>query len=345
MISLKGAKMQKVTIDDVAKAAGVAKSTVSRIINNKPGAKKQTRKKVLEAIDKLEFSPNILARSLKTNLRRQIALAIDDIRNPYYPELAWAAEQVCRQNDYRLLLINHYGNPSEELAVIAESNGMHVDGIILCSIAYPKTITKVINKSSVPVSLIMDDDLGEEMHADTVSLSVNEGMLAMDHLIRIGRTRIAYAGGPKGSHKGKRFDSYVRTLEENFLKIDPTLVFHGDDFSLQTGVNATRYFNQLNQLPDAIYAGNDMIAIGLIKEFEDCGVRVPEDVAIIGIDNIKWSVITKPKISSVSNMPTEMARIATEMLLDRIEHGKDLPYRRVKLEPRLIVRESTVKPL
>jgi DNA-binding LacI/PurR family transcriptional regulator len=200
-------------------------------------------------------------------------------------------------------------------------------------------------RSVVPVSLILDDDLGEEIAADTVSLSVNEGMLAMDHLIRIGRTRIAYAGGPKGSHRGKRFDSYVHVLEENFLKIDSMLVFHGEDFSLQTGMTAARLFMKLEDLPDAIYAGNDMIAIGVVKELEDQGIRVPEDTAVIGTDDIKWSVITKPKISSVSNMPTEMARIAAEILLDRIEQGRALPYRRVKLEPRLVVRESTVKPL
>jgi DNA-binding LacI/PurR family transcriptional regulator len=337
--------MQKITIDDVAKAAGVAKSTVSRIINDKPGVKQLTRKKVLEVIERLEFSPNILARSLKTNRRRQIALAIDDIRNPYYPEVAWAADQVARQNGYRLLLINHYGNASEEMAAIADANGMHVDGIILSSIAYPKTIDKVIRKSTVPVSLLSGDAFGDDLQADVVTLSVNAGMLAMEHLIRIGRTRIAYAGGPKGSHNGERRISYIRSLEANFMRPDPALIFEGNDFSVQNGWIAAEYFAKLEQPPDAVYAGNDMIAIGLVNGFENMGLRIPEDIAVVGIDDIKWSVLTKPKISSVNNLPTEQARIAAEMLFERIEKGKELPFRRIKLEPRLIVRDSSVKPL
>jgi DNA-binding LacI/PurR family transcriptional regulator len=334
--------MDKVTINDVAKAAGVAKSTVSRILNDRPGVNPLTRHKVLEIIEKLNFSPNIIARSLKTNQRKQIALAIDDIRNPYFPELAWAAEQVAHRYGYRILVVNHYGRESEELAVIEDSNEMHVGGIILMSLSYPKGLKRVIKKSKIPVSLI--GGFEEDMPADMVYLSQSEGNLAMDHLIRIGRARIAYAGGPKEMHLGTRFAAYVNALSSNLMKFDESLVYIGNDFTLQTGLDAAQYYSSLKQRPDAIYAGNDLIAIGLLHGFDELGIRVPEDVALIGIDDIKWSVITKPKISSVSNLSTEMARISVEMLMDRLENGKtELPYRRVMLEPRLIVRDSSLK--
>jgi len=334
--------MGKVTIDDVAKVAGVAKSTVSRILNNRPGVNPSTRSKVLAVIDEIGFTPNIVAQSLKTNRKKQIALAIDDIRNPFYPELAWAAEQVAKQYGYRVLVVNHYGKEAEELSVIEDSNEMHIGGIILLSLSYPKKLKQAIQKCNVPVTLIgsIDDDIP----ADSVGLSQSEGYLAMDHLIRTGRTRIAYAGGPKEMHLGTRFAAYKESLSLNFMKYDESLVYTGKEFSMQTGIDAAHRFMSLLERPDAVYAGNDLIAIGLLKGFDEYGVNVPDDVAIVGTDDIKWSIITKPQLSTVSNLSTEMARIAAEMLMDRIENGKAAdPYRKVKLDPRLIVRESSLR--
>jgi DNA-binding LacI/PurR family transcriptional regulator len=332
---------KKITIDDVASAAGVAKSTVSRTINNAPGVKPATKKKVNEVIELLGFAPNSLGRSLKTNLRRQIALAIDDIRNPFYPEMAWAAEQVAKENNFRLVLINHYGNLSDELAVMKEVNDMHIDGIVLVSISHPKTLDSVIRKASVPVCLIGSYD--DDMPADTIGLTKSEGYLAMDHLIRIGRKRIAYAGGPMNLHRGVRYTAYEKSLAANFLGLDPSLVFIGDSLSIQTGQEAAQYYFELKERPDAVFAANDLVAIGVIQGLMDKGIRVPEDMAVVGIDDIKWCTLTTPKVSSVSNLVGEMGRIAVELLLKRIDNQSTEAFQRVKLEPRLIVRESTVK--
>ncbi|WP_042163015.1 LacI family DNA-binding transcriptional regulator [Paenibacillus gorillae] len=334
-------KSDHVTIADVAKLAGVAKSTVSRIINDVPGVKPVTRTKVLKAIEELGFKPNMIARSLKTNMKYQIALGIDDIRNPYYPELAWAVEQVAKNNGYRLVLINHYGNPTEELSLIRHTNEMHIDGLILLSISYPQALKKYINHSSVPVCLI--GNIGDDVNADMVYLTKPEGMLAMEHLIRIGCANIAYAGGPRQQHQGMRYDAYENALNANFLKVNPSNVFVGTDFSLNTGIQAAEYFAGLPELPDGVYAANDMIAIGLIQGLIERGVRVPEDIKVVGVDDISWSTIARPKVSSVSNLTGEVGRIAAELLLQRIQEGNTSPLRKVQLEPRLIVRDSSVK--
>ncbi|RJX41483.1 LacI family transcriptional regulator [Paenibacillus pinisoli] len=335
------AKSDSVTIADVAKRAGVAKSTVSRIINDVPGVKPVTRSKVLQAIEELGFRPNMLARSLKTNMKQQIALAIDDIRNPYYPELAWAVEQVAKEHGFRLVLINHYGNPSEELSIMGKVNEMHIDGIIMSTISFPAALKKYINHSTVPVSLI--GNLGDDVNADMVYLSKPEGTLAMEHLIRIGCTNIAYAGGPKEVHQGTRYAAYEAALSANFLKLDPGNVYIGSDFSLQTGIQAADYISGLPELPGGVYAANDMIAIGLIQRLLEKGIRVPEDIAVVGVDDISWSTITRPRVSTVSNLTAETGRIAAELLIQRIKEGQTTPLRKVQLEPRLIVRESTVK--
>jgi len=334
-------KADTVTIADVAKRAGVAKSTVSRIINDVPGVKPITRNKVMNAIAELGFKPNLLARSLKTNKKQQIALAIDDIRNPYYPELAWAVEQVAKDHGYGLLLVNHYGNPTEELSIMRRMNEMHIDGIIFMSISYPKDLTKYINHASVPVCFL--GKLGEDADADMVYLTRAEGMLAMEHLLRIGCTNIGYAGGPKEMHQGTRYAAYEQSLNANFMKLKEENVFFGTDYSLHTGIQAADYYLNQATLPDGIYAGNDMIAIGLIQQLMEKGVRVPEDVVVVGVDDISWSTIARPRVTSVSNLTNETGRIAAELLFKRIEEGNTTSLRRVQLEPRLVVRESSIK--
>jgi len=334
-------KSDTVTIADVAKRAGVAKSTVSRIINDVPGVKPVTRNKVMNAIAELGFKLNLLARSLKTNKKQQIALAIDDIRNPYYPELAWAVEQVAKDHGYGLLLINHYGNATEELSIMRRMNEMHIDGIILLSISYPKHLKKYINHASVPVCFV--GNLGDDVNADMVYLTKPEGTLAMEHLMRIGCTNIGYAGGPKEMHQGSRFSAYEQSLSANFMKFKEENVYIGADFSMHTGIQAADYYLSQPVLPDGVYAANDMIAIGLIQQLTEKGIRVPEDIVVVGVDDISWSKIARPRVTSVSNLTSETGRIAAELLFKRIEEGNTTPLRKVQLEPRLVVRESSLK--
>ncbi|RXZ80876.1 LacI family transcriptional regulator [Paenibacillaceae bacterium] len=334
-------KAETVTIADVAKRAGVAKSTVSRIINDIPGVKPVTRNKVMKAIEELGFKPNLIARSLKTNMKQQIALAIDDIRNPFYPELAWAVEQVAKEHGYRLVLLNHYGNASEELSILRRMHEMHIDGIIFLSISYPQQLKQYINHASVPVCLI--GKLGDDVNADMVYLTKPEGSLAMEHLVRIGCTNIAYAGGPKHMHQGTRYASYEQGLSVNFMPFKEANVFIGSDFSMQTGIQAADYLAALPQLPDGVYAANDLVAIGLIQRLMEKGIRVPEDVAVVGVDDISWSMIARPRVTSVSNLAGETGRIAAELLFKRIKEGQSTSLSQVQLEPRIIVRESSVK--
>lgn len=329
---------QKITIEDVAKKAGVGIATVSRAINNTSGISAKTKAKVLEAIEELGFTPNTSAQSLKVRQTNQIALVVSDIRNAIMPEIAWSVEQAAKQYGYRVVQINTSGNARTELETIREVKKLHVDGLIMLPLAYPKTLPDVIRKSPVPISLInYGKKLGPEYKADIVCMSRQEGTLVMEHLLKIGRTRIAYAGAAKDMIE-ERYYAYERALPQ----VDISLTFFGNDFSLQTGMEAANYFYSLKEMPDAIYACNDMIAIGMVNRFKELGVRVPEDVAIVGIDNNLWTTLTTPQISSVTILGDEAARLATELLIKRIRGNKQAPYEKVEFEPRLIVRESSV---
>lgn len=329
---------QKITIEDVAKKAGVGIATVSRAINNTSGISAKTKAKVLEAIEELGFTPNTSAQSLKVRQTNQIALVVSDIRNAIMPEIAWSVEQAAKQYGYRVVQINTSGNARTELETIREVKKLHVDGLIMLPLAYPKTLPDVIRKSPVPISLInYGKKLGPEYKADIVCMSRQEGNLVMEHLLKIGRTRIAYAGAAKDMIE-ERYYAYERALPQ----VDISLTFFGNDFSLQTGMEAANYFYSLKEMPDAIYACNDMIAIGMVNRFKELGVRVPEDVAIVGIDNNLWTTLTTPQISSVTILGDEAARLATELLIKRIRGNKQAPYEKVEFEPRLIVRESSV---
>ncbi|OPA73700.1 LacI family transcriptional regulator [Paenibacillus selenitireducens] len=329
---------KKITIEDVAAAAGVGIATVSRAINNTEGISAKTKAKVLQAIEELGFVPNTSAQSLKVRHTNQIALAVPDIRNAFIPEVAWAVEQAAKHSGYRVVQINTLGNARAELETIRDVKKLHVDGLIMLPLAYPKTLVDLINKSNVPISVInYGKKLDPDVKADIVSLSFQEGRLVMEHLINIGRTKIAYAGAPKDIIE-ERFFAYEQSLRQ----VDTSRVFIGDDFTIQTGWQAADYFYSLKDMPDAVYASNDMIAIGLVNRFKELGVRVPEDIAVVGIDNNPWTTLTSPQISSVSIMGNEVARLATELLLQRIRDQRVGAYERVQFDPRLIVRESSV---
>jgi LacI family transcriptional regulator len=329
---------KKVTIEDVAKRAGVGIATVSRAINDSEGISPRTKALILQVIEEMGFTPNTSAQSLKVRQTRQIALAVPDIRNAIIPEIAWSVEQAAKQHGYRVVQINTAGNARMELETVREVKKLHVDGLIIMPLAYPKMLVDLINKASVPVSIInYGKKLGEDVKADIVSLARQEGRLVMEHLLKIGRTRIAYAGAAKDKIE-ERYFAYEQSLQH----VDPSLVYFGDDFSFETGLRAADYFYSLKHMPDAIYAVNDMVAIGIVNRFKDLGVKVPDEVAVVGIDNNLWSMVTTPQISSVSIMGEEVARLAAELLLKRIQEQTPGDYERVQFEPRLIVRESSV---
>ncbi|ANS73481.1 LacI family transcriptional regulator [Paenibacillus yonginensis] len=331
---------RKVTIEDVAKQAGVGIATVSRALNDSGGISAATKAKILQVVDEMGFVPNTSAQSLKIRQTRQIALAVPDIRNAIIPDIAWSVEQAAKQHGYRVVQINTLGNARLELETLREIKKLHVDGLVIMPLAYPKTLENLINRASLPVSVInYGKKLSPDLKADVVGLARQEGKLVMEHLQQIGRTRIAYAGAPKD-----KIEERYRAYEESVSQVDVSLVYFGEDFNFETGRRAADYFYSLKHMPDAIYAVNDMVAIGIVNRFKELGVKVPEQVAVVGIDNNLWATVTTPKISSVSIMGSEVGRLAAELLLKRIQSAEAAAYERVEFEPRLIVRESSAAP-
>ncbi|MFD1885526.1 LacI family DNA-binding transcriptional regulator [Paenibacillus wenxiniae] len=332
------ADKKKVTIEDVAREAGVGIATVSRALNNSDGISAKTKARILDIVEQMGFIPNTSAQSLKIRQTRQIALAVPDIRNAIIPDIAWSVEQAAKQHGYRVVQINMLGNARLEMETLREVKKLHVDGLVMMPLAYPKSLEHLINQSSLPISVInYSKKLSPDLKADIVGMARPEGRLVMEHLLQIGRTRIAYAGAPKDKIE-ERYLAYEQALPQ----VDTSLVYFGEDFNFETGRQAADYFYNLKHMPDAIYAVNDMVAIGIVNRFKELGVQVPEDVAIVGIDNNLWTTITTPQISSVSIMGAEVGRLATELLLKRIQSTDSLPYERVEFEPRLIVRESSL---
>ncbi|MCS7464854.1 LacI family transcriptional regulator [Paenibacillus doosanensis] len=330
---------KKLTIEDVAKRAGVGIATVSRALNNHTGISAKTKAKILQVVEEMGFIPNTSAQSLKIRQTRQIALAVPDIRNAIIPDIAWSVEQAAKQHGYRVVQINTLGNAMLELETLRELEKLHVDGLVIMPLAYPKQLEPMINQAGIPVSVInYGKKMSEELNADIVGMARQEGKLVMEHLQQVGRSRIAYAGAPKQKIE-ERYFAYEQSLNH----VDPSLVYFGEDFSFETGRQAANYFYSLKNMPDAIYAVNDMVAIGIVNRLKELGVRVPEDVAVAGIDNNLWATVTTPQITSVSIMGSEVGRLAAELLLKRIQYPNTTGYERVEFEPRLIVRESTVK--
>ena len=301
------------TIKDVAAAANVSVATVSRVLNNKGYINEETRKKVLLAISKLNYVPNEVARSLFKKQSKTIALIVPDIKNPFFPEVARAIEDVMSSQEYTLILCNSDGQVEKEIMYLDVMKQKYVDGIIIVT----STLTpKHIKNKDIPIVA-----LDRPISSDLPSVSVNnyEGARqAVQYLKKIGCQKIAHIRGPHDiSNADERYKGYLDEVE-NEPWFHPDLVVDGNYHVEQTTEAATRLLIT-NPDIDGIFAGNDYMAVGVLKAARKLGIRVPDDLSLIGFDGIQLSQLTSPEITTMAQPIYELGSTAGELLLKLIE--------------------------
>lgn len=328
------------TISSVADRAGVSIASVSRFLNKTGPVSPAAAEKIRKAVAELGYVPNHVARSLKARRIHQIAFAMENIGNPIYVAMARAIQAVAQDHGYRVLLLNTDAHASEEIEVLRSLGRRYVDGLILCPIRLTPGHLREIEQAAAPVVVI--GSLPPETQVDNVRVDSGRGAaMAMEHLVGQGLTRIAFINGPADTVPGgARLRAYQSTLINHGLPFDPALVVAGD-FQISGGYQAAAELLALPVLPEAVFCANDLMALGAMRRLREAGLRIPQDVAVVGMDDIEQATITTPTLSSVSLMAGERGRIAAEMLLDRLNGAGGEP-RRVTLMPRLVVRESSV---
>lgn len=333
--------MSDLTLEDIAKQAGVSRSTVSRVVNDHPNVRKDVRRRVLEVIARTGYHPNAAARALASQRSWTIGLVLPRsvssfFTDPFFPRLTQGVAQACNQNNYTLSLFLISTKEDEEKIFPRLARKGYLDGILVQAGQIGDQLIDCLIESGVPLVVAgrpFDTNRVSYIDVDNVNAVYN----AVSHLIRLGRKRIGMIAGPDNSTVSlDRRAGYTNALRERGLDPDPALVAEGD-FSEASGYSAMQQL--LPVKPGAIFAASDMMAIGAMRAIRDAGLRVPEDIAVVGFDDLPLASLPTPSLTTVRQHIYEFGYQAVEILIDLIENGTE-PPRRVIMDTELIIRES-----
>jgi len=329
-------------IRDVAKKAGVAISTVSKYLNKPDELTEEYRNRVAAAIKELNYKPNPLARSMRTNKTNFIALIVPDMENAFYSEIYNAVRIAALNTEYTPILYTTDENLDRLNEFIDHVSGAHADGLILCFLDEDEIMGRFEEiQHQIPITLLSWDIENTNFNSIVVHLS-NSIYLAARHIIDIGHKKIAYAGGPAGSRVTKeKYSGFAKALGEAGLSIREEYLASGK-YRFQTGYKAAMKFMQLKERPSAIVCANDVLAIGCVKYLTYNGINIPDEVAVIGNDGIQLSYLYDPSISTVAMPIQDLCEAAVDLCVNKIEKPGSR-NRQMIFETKLIVRKSTKK--
>jgi LacI family transcriptional regulator len=326
------------SIYDVAHEAKVSVFTVSAVINETGRVSTTLSRRVEAAIRKLNYRPNLLARSLAKQQTHTLGIVVTDIANPFFPAIVRAAEDAAQKAGYSILLCNSDDKADKEALYLELLISKRVDGIILNKTPSALSVTqrRMLEEAKTPIVLLMRTC--PDLKTDIVQTNDKQGAMdAIAHLARIGHKQIAFVSGPLNvSNARARRQGYCKALEQWGLKYEENLTFEGD-YRIESGRRAGHAL--LPQRPDAVLVTNYLMTIGLMSAAEEIGLRCPEDFALVSFDEYPWSGCFRPRLTTVELPKEELGDTAVRLLLDRIQ-GKNNTPQIVTLSPRLRVRES-----
>lgn len=333
----------KVTISDIARMANVSKATVSRVINDKPeGVGKEMREKILRLVEENNYQPSVIARSLVTKKTKTIGLIIPDITNPYFPQLVRGAEDYANRNKYHIFLCNSDKDVKKEKEYLKAFIEKSVDGVILTSniSATDAMQYEMLKKNNIPC-VLLDRYVEYKSYKAGVFLdNIKGAYMATEYLLKQGHTKIAFVTGPlEVTTSVNRLKGYEKACNDRGIRIDNDLVMEGD-YLMESGYRHILNLLEKGREFTAVFAGNDMMAIGAMKALKSKNIKIPEEVEIIGFDNIEFSQMVEPALTTVAQPAYEMGAKGAELLIKLVE-GKKLKMKNIYMEPELIIRGTT----
>lgn len=332
--------VNNVTIYDVAREANVSMATVSRVVNGNPNVKPTTRKKVLEAIDRLGYRPNAVARGLASKKTTTVGVIIPDISSIFYSELARGIEDIATMYKYNIILSNSDQNTDKELHLLNTMLGKQVDGIVFMGGNITDVLVEEFKRSPVPIVLAAS----VEEQAQTPSVNINYEQAIYDSvqlLVEKGHKRIAFVSGPMSEpiNSMRKLAGYKRALEEASIAFDDALVAEGD-YSYDSGIESLAHLLEQSDKPTAVIAATDEMALGVIHGAQDRGVSIPDDLEVIGFDNTRLSLMVRPQLTTVVQPTYDIGAVAMR-LLTKLMNKEQVDDQIVELPHRIEERQST----
>jgi len=330
------------TVVTVARRAGVSIASVSRVLNGLPASPEMERR-VRAATAALAYLPDARGRSLKGGRTMQLGFAVGDIANPVYVEMMRSIDELTTAAGFRLVLHSTGSDPDTEIDLVRGLGRNYVDGLILSPLRITPDLLRSLRAAPVPIVVI--GSLADAEPLDAVRADSRRGAaLAVEHLARAGRRSIGFLNGDPRTVPGTaRQEGYAAALAMVGLTYDERLVAIGGGFTYAAGhAAAGQLFARAR--PDALFCADDLIAVGAMRALADLHLRVPQDVAVVGMDDTELARMSTPALSSVSLGSTERARIAARLLLERLAEPGLAP-RHLTVAPHLVIRESSVTPV
>ncbi|MBM7587333.1 LacI family repressor for deo operon, udp, cdd, tsx, nupC, and nupG [Bacillus pakistanensis] len=326
-----------IKLKEVAERANVSTATVSRVLSNTGKVTEKTRKKVLAAMEELNYQPNFLARQLRKLETKTILVVVPDIANTFFSKVIRGIESVALQNDYQVLLGDSQNNSQSESQYLNHLRYKQVDGVILLT---ARTDSRLIEDLSDDYPVVLACEYLEGSRIPTVSIdNISSARKITDHLIKQGHQRIAHISGPMNIILGRdRLKGYEQAMTQNRYEIDQVLVQEGD-FSYESGYKLMEKFLALQNPPTAVFAANDEMAIGAIKAIKKHRLSVPEDIAVVGFDDIEMASIIEPELTTVAQPTFEIGSTAMDLLLCLMKK-EQLTKKQYVLEDQLVIRQS-----
>ncbi|HEV8139217.1 MAG TPA: LacI family DNA-binding transcriptional regulator [Pyrinomonadaceae bacterium] len=327
------------TLADIARALGVSKMTVSRAINNHSEISPETRARILEAAQRMNYRPNQFARALTTNRSYLLGVVVPDLMHSYFAEICRGIESVAKPLGYQNLICS----TDEDAASEEDEIGAllpRTDGLIVASSALP-TETKFYRRlTREHAKLVLIDRQLEGVKCPMVTTDdVKVGLLATNHLIGLGHRRVGHLKGTAASTAQMRFEGYKKALLQNRIPFDASLV-RECGFTEGDGYRSMKEWLATNHAPSAIFAANDPAAIGAMTAINEGGLRIPDDVAIVGGGNIHYGDMLRVPLTTVAWSTSEMGQNAARLLVAMVEGKKRPKETHIIVEPELVVRES-----
>jgi LacI family transcriptional regulator len=334
----------KVTITDIANIADVSVATVSRVINNKrKGVSEETRERILKIIEDYNFKPSAVARGLVTKSSNIIGLIIPDITNPFYPTLAKGAEDAASERGYNTILFDGGNIPEKEATHLRFLNEHYVSGIIYNNFREisPSSL-EIIKKSLLPTVFI--DSKVELPKSKNIYIDNKMAMKnVINYLYDQGHRDIAFLGGPIDSYSSiKRYEGYIEALNDLHIPLNKDLVIDGEFIIEAAGTAVEKLMNRGLKFT-AIACCNDILAIGVYAKFEELGISIPDDISVVGFDDILMARLLRPKLTTVQQPAYEMGKASANVLIDCIEGKSDSNEIKIIFDTDLMIRDSVKK--
>jgi DNA-binding LacI/PurR family transcriptional regulator len=338
--------MKRATQNDVASLAGVSRATVSYVLNGRADGtirvSDDTRSRIQDAMRELGYRVNLKARGLRTDRSQLVAVLVPDLGNPFYPMLIRGAQQQAHARGYRLLVSDSFSSEEGEREFMETALDHIADGLVLATSYLGQSDVRTLLDDGIPCVGI--GPLLDGTGIDTISIDQDSAVRTLiGHLASRGHSRIAHLTGDRNNINGKiRYEAFLREMKARALELDEASVLEGDFLREGTAAKVETWFSSTppGKRPSALFAANDLMAIEAMKAFRRMGLRIPDDVAVCGFDNIPEAEYVEPPLTTVGFDVESMGREAARLLIDRIESDEAAAPRKAGLPFDLFIRES-----